>query len=59
MFGVPPNTLPLIMYIEIFCYWVYIIIYYITTCHSKQFLVASLVFSDGIVHFLKIEKKVR
>ena len=35
-------------------YW----LYYNTTYHSKQFLVASLVFSDGIVHFLKIEKKV-
>ena len=22
MFGVPPNTLPLVIYIEIFCYWV-------------------------------------
>ena len=23
MFGVPPNTLPLVMYIGIFCYWVF------------------------------------
>ena len=22
MFGVPPNTLPLVIYIGIFCYWV-------------------------------------
>ena len=26
MFGVPPNTLPLVIYIGIFCYWV--LLYY-------------------------------
>ena len=29
---------------------------YITTCHSKQLLVGLMVLSDGMVHFLKIEK---
>ena len=46
------NTLPLVMYIGISCYWVY----YITTCHSKQLLVGLMVLSDGIVHFLKFKK---
>ena len=54
MFGVPPNTLPLVMYIGIFCFWV--LLHY--NIHSKQFLVDSVVFSDGIVYSLKIEKKV-
>ena len=53
MFGVPPNTLPLVIYIGIFCYWVY----YITTCHSKQLPVGLMVLSDGMVHFLKILNK--
>ena len=32
------------------------IITWFTTCHSKQLLVGLMVLSDGIVHFLKIEK---
>ena len=44
MLGVPPNTLPLVIYIGIFCYWVN---YYITTCHSKQLPVGLMVLSDG------------
>ena len=51
MFGVPPNTLPLVIYIGIFV----IGYYYITTCHSKQLPVGLMVLSDGMVHFLKIE----
>ena len=55
MFGVPPNTLPLViyMYIGIFCYWV---LNSNTKCHSKQLPVGLMVLSDGVVHFLKIEK---
>ena len=55
MFGVPRALLPLVIYIGIFCYWVY---YSITTCHSKQLPVGLMVLSDGMVHFLKIEKKI-
>ena len=53
MFGVPPNTLPLVIYIWIFLFIGY---YYITTCHSKQLPVGLMVLSDGMVHFLKIKK---
>ena len=51
MLGVPPNTLPLVIYI-------YFVIgyYYITTCHSKQLPVGLMVLSDCMVHFLKIKK---
>ena len=51
MFGVSPNTLPLVISLGICCYWVL----FITTCHSKQWLVGLMVLSDGMVHFLKIE----
>ena len=51
MLGVPPNTLPLVIYIGLFCYWVYYI-----TCHSKQLPMGLMVLSDGMVHFLKIKK---
>ena len=51
MFGVPPNTLPLVIYIGYFV----IGYYYITTCLSKQLPVGLMVLSDGMVHFLKIE----
>ena len=30
----------------------------ISTCHSKQLPVGLIVLSDGMVHFLKIEKKI-
>ena len=50
MFGVPPNTLPLVTY-EYFV----IGYYYITTCHSKHLRV-GLMLSDGMVHFLKMKK---
>ena len=40
MFGVPPNTLPLVIYIGRF----------------KTIAVGLIVLSDGMVHFLKIEK---
>ena len=53
MFGVPPNTLPMVMYIRIFCYW--ILSHELRTCHSKHFLVGLMVLSDGLVSFLKIE----
>ena len=33
------------------------IYYSIRTCHSKQFSVGLMVLSDGLVYFLKIEKK--
>ena len=53
MFGVPPNTLPLVIIIhtDILLNWVYI-----TACHSQQLPVGLMVLSDGMVHFLKIEK---
>ena len=51
MFGVPPNTLPLVIYIGIFV----IGSYYITPYHSKQLPVGLMVLSDGMVHFLEIE----
>ena len=47
MLGVPPNTLPLV---------IYILLLGIITCHSKQLPVGLMVHSDGMVHFLKIEK---
>ena len=50
MFGVPPNTLPLVIGIFDIGY------YYIKTCHSEQLPVGLLVLSDGMVHFLKIKK---
>ena len=40
--------------IGIFCYQV--LLHY-NICHSKQLLVGLMVLSDGMVHFLKIEKK--
>ena len=53
MFGVPPNTLPLVIYIGIFCYWV--LLHY--NMSFKTLLpVGLMVLSDGMVHFLKIEK---
>ena len=52
MFGVPPNTLPLVLK----GYFVIVGYYYITTCHSKQLPVGLMVLADGMVHFLKIEK---
>ena len=52
IFGVPPNTPPLVIYIGIFVNGYY----YITTCHSKQLPVGLMVLSDGMVYFLKIEK---
>ena len=53
MFGVPPNTLPLVIYIHRDI--LFIGYYYITTCLSKQLPVEIMVLSDGMVHFLKIE----
>ena len=53
MLGVPPNTLPLVIYIGIHIVIGY---YYITTCESKQLSVGLMVLSDGMVHFLKIKK---
>ena len=55
MFGVPPNNLPLVMYIGIFCYWV--LLHY--NMSFKTIPGSFTGVSDGIVHFLKIEKKVR
>ena len=40
------------MYIAIFS------LYYMKTRHSKQVLVGLSVFSDGVLHFLQIKKKV-
>ena len=57
MFGVPPNTLPLVIYIGMFCYWV-LLHYNKKLCHSKQLPVGLMVLSDGLVYFLKIEKKI-
>ena len=56
MFGVPPNTLPMVVY-NVYRYFAtgY---YCIRTCHSKQFSVGLMVLSDGLVYFLKIEKKI-
>ena len=55
MFGVPPNTLPMVMYMYTYRYFAtgY---YCIRTCHSKQFSVGLMVLSDGLVYFLKMEK---
>ena len=55
MFGVPPNTLPLVLYTKGYFVNGY---YCITTCHSKQLPVGLMVLADGMVHFLKIEKNV-
>ena len=52
MFGVPPNTLPLVIYTGIFCYWV--LLQY--NMSVKTIAVGLMVLSDGMVHFLKIEK---
>ena len=53
MFGVPPNTLQLVIYIGIVCYWV--LLHY-----NISFKTIAGGFngdpSDGMVHFLKIEK---
>ena len=53
MLGVPPNTLPLVIYIGIFCYWV--LLHY-----NMSFKTIAdgclMVLSDGMVHFLEIEK---
>ena len=56
MFGVPPNILPLVIYIYFYRGYFVIGYYYITTCHSKQLPVGLMVLSDGMLHFLKIEK---
>ena len=51
MFGVPPNTLPLVIYTGIFCYWVLL-------HHNMSFktiAVGLMVLSNGMVHFLKIK----
>ena len=53
MFGVPPNTLPWVMYIMIICHWAYCI----TVWHSKQLQEGLMVVSDDFLHFLKIKKK--
>ena len=54
MFGLPPNTLPMVMYM----YGYFATGYYcIRTCHSKQFSMGLMVLSDGLVYFLKIEIK--
>ena len=53
MFGVPPEHSAIGNIhrdILLFGY------YYITTYHSKQLPVGLMVLSDGMVHFLKIEK---
>ena len=55
MLGVPPNTLPLVLHRDILLLG---IIMRYTTCHSKQLPVGLMVLSDGMVHFLKIEKNV-
>ena len=57
MFGVPPNTLPMVyMYVCMCMYGYFATGYYcVRTCHSKQFLVGLMVLSDGLVYFLKIE----
>ena len=54
MFGVPPNTLPLVIYIGIFCYWV--LLHY--NMSFKTISGGSMVLSDGMVHFPQIEKNV-
>ena len=50
--GSPPNTLPLVIYIGIFCYRV--LLHYNMSC--KTIAVGLMVLSDGMVHFLKNEK---
>ena len=52
MLGVPPNTLPLVIYIGIFCYWV--LLHY--NMSFKTIAMGLMVLFDGMVHFLKIEK---
>ena len=52
MLGVPPNTLPLVIYIGIFCYWILL-------HNNMSFKITAGGFngaSDGMVHFLKIDK---
>ena len=51
--GSPPNTLPLVIYIGIFCSFGY---YYITTCHSKQLPVGLIVLLDGMATFWRSRK---
>ena len=52
MFGVPTNTLPMVMYIRIFC----LLYYCIQNMSFKTiFRVGLMVLSDGLVYFLKIE----
>ena len=53
MFGVPPNTLPLVIYIGIV-----LLLGVITLQHVIQnnCAVGLMVVSDGMVHFLKIKK---
>ena len=53
MFRVPPNTLPLVIYIGIFCYWV--LLHY-NMSFKKIAGGLLIVLSDGMVHFLKIEE---
>ena len=48
------NTVPFVIYIGIFCYWV-LLHYNCCTCHSKQLPVGLMVLFDGMVHFLKID----
>ena len=53
MFGGPPNTLPLVIYIgprDILLLGYY----YITTCHSKQLLVGLMVLSEDRENFQQI-----
>ena len=51
MFGVPLNTLPLVIYIGIFCYWV--LLQY--SMSFKTIAGGLMMVSDGMVHFLKIK----
>ena len=52
MFGVSPNTLPLVIYIGIFCYWV--LLQY--NMSFKTIPLGLMVLSDGMIHILKIKK---
>ena len=55
MLGVPPNTLPLVTYIGIFCYWV-LLHYNMSFKTIAGQPVGIMVLSDGMVHSLKVEK---
>ena len=55
MFGVPPNTLPLLMYMVIICHWaLFIALKYVMV---KQLQEGLMVLSDDMLHFLKIKEK--